>query len=250
MKKLWVLLLMALFLTGCGGDRQGTGETAQPTTNGAQAVPETTLQAPATAVSGPETTRESTASTTGEPREDTAPSGRTSEPQYGYTYGQASGSHVVEGTGRLSKSEPVDVQLDGVPTWIVGVPLRDDTAWIATLEDGGVQAFRLNDEGETESVPISPDRFAPGQPPLVEVQDGSLELVTSRNEAASKLTHPVPVSPDGGKEQLGVEAGGPVFEEVSESDSVGIGENRDHGTAGHPIRAGCGWYSGLSLRAH
>ena len=130
----------------------------------------------------------------------------------------------MKGTGRLPESEPVDVQLGGMPTWVVGVPLGDDTAWVTTLEDGRVQAFRLNSSGETEPVPISPERLAPGQPPLVEVRDNSLELVTSRNSAASETTHPVPVSPNGENDLIGVEANGRVFREFRQTDAAGTGE--------------------------
>ncbi|MGB3633818.1 MAG: hypothetical protein WA982_07245, partial [Rubrobacteraceae bacterium] len=223
MKNLWQILLLTLLLTGCGGAQQDTGKTSPPSTPEAQAVPETTIQTPATTISTPETNREAPDSTMGESREDNARPGQRPEPQYGYTYGAASGNHAVEGTGRLPESEPVDVRLDGVPTWVVGVTLGDNTAWVVALDDGRVQAFRLNGSGPAEPISISKDQLAPGQPPLVKSEGGSLELVTSRNAAASELTHPVPVSPDGGKEQLGVGADTQVFEEISKSDSVGIG---------------------------
>lgn len=230
LKRLLPVLLLTLFLTSCGGDPQDTGQASRPSTNESQATSETTVQAPATTVSEPETIREPTSSTKGETRESTARSGRRSGqrigPQYGYTYGQESGNHVVEGTGALPESQPVNVQLDGVPTWVVGVPLEEDTAWIVALEDGRVQAFRLNDSGGTEPMPISPERLAPGQPPLVRAQDGSLELVTSSYSPASNLTHPVPLSPDRGRKLLGLGAEGQVFEENTALGSTGMDETR------------------------
>lgn len=207
MKKVWPILLFVLLMAGCGESSEQPGKTGSPQ------KPETT--AVSAAQPDPKTTQKRSATTVSEGK---------LTPTYGYTYGQASGNHVVEGTGRLPESEPVDVQLDGVPVWVAGVPLEDDTAWVAILEDGSVEAFRLDESGQAKSMPISPNRLAPGQPPLVEARGDSLKLVTSRYEAASELTHPVPVSPDGGKGQIGVEAGGSVFEEVSESDSVGIEE--------------------------
>ena len=227
LKGLWPVLLFVLLLTGCGG--QDTGETAQPATDAPRATREAENQPRATTVSGPEspeTTRQATTptATTGQTRQS---GGRVADQrtdtQYGYTYGQPSGNRVVEGAGNLPESEPVDVQLDGVPTWVVGVPLGNDTAWVATLEDGRVQAFRLDGSGEAAPVGITPDELSPGQPPLVRAQGDSLKLITSGYSPASDLTHPVPVSPDGRK-LLGVGAGGRVFEEVSEFDSTGIGE--------------------------
>jgi hypothetical protein len=159
----------------------------------------------------------------GETREDTAQTEQQPEPQYGYTYGQASGNRVVEGSGRLPESEPVDVQLDGVPTWVVGVPLGANTAWVVTLEDGRVQAFRLGGSGKVEPVPISPDRLAPGQPPLARVQDDSLELVTSENPQASNLTHPVPLSLEENRGLLGVEQDGTAFlERAGSTQALGV----------------------------
>ena len=138
-------------------------------------------------------------------------------PAYGYTYGQASGNRVVEGAGDLPNSKPIDVQLGGVPVWVVGVPLEDGTAWVATLEDGRVQAFRLNDSGGAREVLVSPDRLTPGQPPLVKVSDGSLELVTSDDPQASSLTHPAPISASGSDGLIGVQANQGVFLERGDS---------------------------------
>ena len=225
LKKLWPILLLVLLLTGCGEGRQ-TADTSQQNTSQQSTTDRPTAETttrPQSAPSAPGTTSGTSATTENEPGGTTAAQ-RPARPQYGYTYGQASGNKVVEGTGKLPESEPVDVPLDGVPTWVVGVPLEEDTAWVVALEDGTVQAFRLDGSGETSPVEVSPGRLAPGQPPLVRVRDGSLELVTSRSAAASGLTHPTPVSPDRVEEQLGVAADGQVFEEVSESDSVGIRE--------------------------
>lgn len=130
---------------------------------------------------------------------------------------------MVEGTGSLPDSRPVDVQLDGVPVWVVGVPLEDDTAWVATLEDGRVQAFRLDESGQASPVPIFPNRLAPGEPPLVKAHEGKLSLVTTGNPQASRQTHPVPVTP-GSKNLVGIEQDGRVSVERTEGDDVSAKE--------------------------
>lgn len=192
------ILVLLLFLAGCG-------ETSGPSN-----TPETAGHTgPATTKAAQTTDRSRTTPPGDEAKERPAVGGTTvsedgSSPAYGYTYGQASGNRVVEGTGDLPDSKPVDVRLDGVPTWVAGVPLGDDTAWVVTLEDGRAQAFRLKESGEVGPVGVSPDRLAPGQPPLARARDGALELVTTRSPRASDLTHPVPVSPEGDEGLLGV----------------------------------------------
>ncbi|MDP8939449.1 MAG: hypothetical protein M3N10_04000 [Actinomycetota bacterium] len=222
-KKLWPVLLLVLLLTSCGESQRNAAETSPPTTE-AHAASETTGQPRSTPVSRPETAGETagetTAPTTGEQREDTARSEGRTEPRYGYTYGQASGNRVVEGTGGLPGSEPVDVRLDGVPTWVVGVPLGDDTAWVVTLGDGRVQAFRLDESGEHSPVSITPDELPPGQPPLVKSEGGGLELVTAQTMEASDLTHPVPVSLDSNEALISTTRTGQILMESSGRDAA------------------------------
>ncbi|MDQ3942929.1 MAG: hypothetical protein M3254_07475, partial [Actinomycetota bacterium] len=134
-------------------------------------------------------------------------------PSYSYTYGQASGNRATEGTGSLPDSSPVDVELDGEPTWVVGVPIEEDPAWVVALEDGRVEAFRLDEEGSARPLPVSPGRLAAGQPLAVAAEGEGLRLLTSSSEGASALTHPVPLSPDGGKGLLVVAEDGNLFAE-------------------------------------
>lgn len=129
--------------------------------------------------------------TSSAPREEPPPA-----PEYGYTYTSAAGDRAVEGTANLPASEPVDVELSGVPAWVAGVPTEDGTVWVAVLEDGTAEAFRVGASGEPEPARIEPDRLPPGAPPLLRSRDGKLELVEARDEA-SDLTHPVPLDPAG-----------------------------------------------------
>jgi hypothetical protein len=85
---------------------------------------------------------------------------------YGYTYGQPSGNRFAEGEGDLPDSRPVDEELGGESVWVVGVPLEGGTtAWVAALADGQIEAFRLDEAGEVERRPITPERLSPGTPP-------------------------------------------------------------------------------------
>ncbi|HET7478168.1 MAG TPA: hypothetical protein VFJ72_01500 [Rubrobacteraceae bacterium] len=132
---------------------------------------------------------------------------------YGYTYGQASGNRVVEGRGRLPEAKPIDVSLGGTPTWVVGVPLEDDTAWVVAYGDGRVDTFRLDGEsGKVEPWLTSPDKLPPGAPPAVAVQGERLDLITAPGKRSSSLTHPI----RGEAGLLGITAGGKLFTEPGE----------------------------------
>ncbi|CAN5680492.1 hypothetical protein BH24ACT20_BH24ACT20_12510 [soil metagenome] len=180
--------MLILLLAGCGESSERPGTTTSE--QGARTEPPSTTQPG----SGGTQERTTAGATTGTAPPAPTVAGSESAPAYGYTYGPATGNRVVDGTGNLPDSSPIDVQLDGVPVWVAGVPLGDDTAWIVTLEDGRVQAFRLDGSGAAEPISISSDELQPGQPPLVKAREGSLELVTSQTAETSRLTHPVPIS--------------------------------------------------------
>ncbi len=103
--------------------------------------------------------------------------------------------------------------MDGEPAWVVGVPIEETIAWVVALEDGRVEAFRLDEEGSVQPLPVSPGRLAAGQPPAVAVEGKGLRLLTSSGEGASTLTHPVPLSPDRGEGLLVVAEDGNLFVE-------------------------------------
>ena len=145
------------------------------------------------------------------PRQEEAASTRSS---YGYTYGQPSGNRMADGWGNLPEASPVEVQLGGEPVWVVGVPVEDDTAWVVTLEDGRVEAFRL--DGGTGSIrpwPVSPDRLPAGQPPAIVTEEESLRLLASSGEEASTMTHPILLSLDEEESLLVLAEDGALFAE-------------------------------------
>lgn len=161
---------------------------------GSETVEEETREGPGSA--GGETTlgaEGAEASEDAEGRTTAAPAA--SLPSYGYTYGMPSGNRVVEGSGDLPGSEPVDVGLSGEPAWVVGAPMEGDTAWVVALADGRIEAFRLDAKsGSVRPWPVSPDRLPAGSPPALAVEGEELRLVVSSDGGASTLTHPVRVS--------------------------------------------------------
>lgn len=91
---------------------------------------------------------------------------------------------------------PVDIRLDGVPAWVVGVPVDGGgTIWAAALTDGRIQAFLVMAGGITP-ISLGVDQLPPGMPPLVVAHKGVPALVTVRAEDASPLTHPIILGED------------------------------------------------------
>lgn len=142
------------------------------------------------------------------PREPAAGSSITESqsPDYGYTYTSESGDRLAEGVADLPEAEVVEAELGGTPRWVAGVSTPEGTAWVAVLEDGRAEAFRLSPEG-LEPAELSPNRLPPGAPPLLVARGGWLGLVVAEDEsgedgAASRLTHPVPLSSSGPPEGL------------------------------------------------
>lgn len=107
----------------------------------------------------------------------------------GYTHLSPDGNRVVAGTGGLPDVAPIDISLDGVPVWLVTAPFGEGSIWVAVLDDGRVQAFRVS-QGEAVEIAISPDVLPSGAPPLLVVENGAPRLVAPPDDA-STLTHPV-----------------------------------------------------------
>lgn len=111
---------------------------------------------------------------------------------YGYTYGQATGNRIERGKGNIPDAKPVEVKLSGVPEWVVGTPLQQDTAWIVAYDDGRVETFRLSSgSGRVEPWLTAPDRLPSGAPPALAVDGEQIELLTAPDGGGSPLTHPV-----------------------------------------------------------
>jgi hypothetical protein len=212
-----VSLLSLALLAGCAQQPQE----AETTGKGA---PEPTARTKVrTAGGSPGSTREATAdrmegtdeapASTGDGEERVSrPSAADQNTAYGYTYGRPTGNRSVGGAARLPGSDPVDVRLSGVPDWVVGAPVGDDTVWTVALRDGRIEAFRL--DGGTrrvESWSVSPDRLPPEYPPAVAVEGENLRLLVSTGRDASDSTHPTPISASKDKGSLVVAQDGRLF---------------------------------------
>jgi hypothetical protein len=107
---------------------------------------------------------------------------------YGFTFQRASGNRYVEGRGRASTVDPVDVRTPAAVRWLVAAPDRqsDTVVFAAVLVDGRVRAHRL-DGCAVE--PIEPFPSYGEGPPLLVVDEGHSRLA----RAGSVFSHPTPI---------------------------------------------------------
>ncbi len=113
-----------------------------------------------------------------------------SSTQVGLTYQSLDGNRYLAGRGALPGARVVDVSLHKPIEWIVGVPVGNDSLWVAVLNDGSVRALSLQ-AGSARSIPnFEPSRLA-GPPVLI--RQGRQVAVTAPAEDGSPLSHAVPL---------------------------------------------------------
>jgi hypothetical protein len=114
----------------------------------------------------------------------------------GSTHLRPDGNRLVDGRGSLPHTDPVDVEFEATPEWVVGVPWEDGVR-LAVVTAGGARVLSVVD-GEVSAV--GRDLDAPPGPPLLV---GASEPAFAP-AIGSPLTHAVPttggwasVTPDG-----------------------------------------------------
>ena len=100
------------------------------------------------------------------------------------------------GTGFIQQITTKDINLGDTPTWVTGTSTPDGDVWVVALADGRVYGYQVPVGGQPFFVEIPGDRLAPGQPPVLAVQDGSVRLATT---PANASPNSVPVYLAGGR---------------------------------------------------
>ena len=118
------------------------------------------------------------------------------QPHYGFTYQRPDGNRYVEGQGNLPDAQVLDIELSGTPQWLVAASAGSGSIWVAVFQDGQTQAFRVECEKAVE-IGVAPSILPPGAPPLLAVAGGEAFLIAPPSDAASPLTHPVPLGNSG-----------------------------------------------------
>ncbi|PSP65947.1 hypothetical protein BRC79_07790 [Halobacteriales archaeon QH_8_67_27] len=174
----------------------------------------------------------------------TATGGHTVSPRVddglvGYTHVRASGNRVLGGNGGLSGDEPVTVETDGRPTWLVVVPTDPGSDWLVATADGVVERFAVSDGAVTERRRVG--ELPGGTPPVGRREAARIDLLDPL-EDASTYSHPVPVGDAG---QLFVDAdGGLVLVDGDDRQRAAVDALPD----ARPVAVGPGRYALLGGR--
>ncbi|HIN25189.1 MAG TPA: hypothetical protein EYM73_12530 [Dehalococcoidia bacterium] len=90
----------------------------------------------------------------------------------------------------------MDIELSGVPLWLVAAPFGAGSVWAVALEDGTTQAF-LVQSGRAVAMDITSASLPAGAPAALAVAGDEAYLLAAPLGGASELTHPVPLGGPG-----------------------------------------------------
>jgi hypothetical protein len=108
------------------------------------------------------------------------------------TQNNLSGNHVIDGSIDLVNAVELDIPIDGKPMWLVSAHFNGNVVFVAIMDDGRVQAFKLSGQ-VYESFDISPSQLPAGMPPTLIVADDNIQLLAPPDDA-SILTYPILVN--------------------------------------------------------
>ncbi len=111
--------------------------------------------------------------------------------EVGLTYQGRDGNRYLAGRGPLPRARVVDVALDKPIEWIVGVPVGNDSLWVAVLNDGAVRAISLQ-AGAARIIPNFEPARLDGPPVLI--RQGRQVAVPAPSDDGSPLSHAVPLA--------------------------------------------------------
>jgi len=99
-------------------------------------------------------------------------------------------------TGAIPGAVTLDIELSGVPLWLVAAPFGAGSVWAVALEDGTTQAF-LVQSGRAVAMDITSASLPAGAPAALAVAGDEAYLLAAPLGGASELTHPVPLGGPG-----------------------------------------------------
>lgn len=98
--------------------------------------------------------------------------------------------------GAIPGGVTLDIELSGVPLWLVAAPFGAGSVWAVALEDGTTQAF-LVQSGRAVAMDITSASLPAGAPAALAVAGDEAYLLAAPLGGASELTHPVPLGGPG-----------------------------------------------------
>ena len=88
------------------------------------------------------------------------------------------------GTGFIQQITTKDINLGDIPTWVTGTSTPAGDIWVVAMADGTVYGYQIPIGGQPAPIEVSGGRLAPGQPPVLAVQGGSVRLATTPANAS------------------------------------------------------------------
>ena len=144
----------------------------------------------------PSVTSPSTYTRSDLPEEASSPQLKSNLTYTAYTYQKPDGNRLVDGKGIIPEIEPIEIQLDDEPRWLLAVPSGKGSLWAAVLRNGYVQAFHVMGNTVTE-MPITPSNTSIDAPPVLCTTSHQYQLIVSPSKQASDLAPPAILSQDG-----------------------------------------------------
>lgn len=108
---------------------------------------------------------------------------------YAYTHLQPDGNRTLQGRGNLPGAEPVDIEFEGRPAWLLAQAAETGSFWTVVRRDNTAATYRVADGGAerlTDHGPVA-------SPPVGYQRDGTVRLLDAPREVGEH-THPVPIS--------------------------------------------------------
>lgn len=132
------------------------------------------------------------------------PARTTASPQpLGLTHLRPDGNRLLNGQGNLPDSTVVDIDLGGIPLWLVAAAESDGGVWVVALEDGRIQSYR-SQGGHVSAISMSPEQLPAGMPPVLVVSETGARLLDPPEDAS---IHSAPL-PLGGERVVYVDMDG------------------------------------------
>ncbi len=148
-----------------------------------------------------------------------------------YTHLAADGNRYVPGWGDISNSSPIDIPLDFVPDWVLGIQNNNDgerhDIWIATSDQGQQQVVIVDEDGAvTMGMDVEP--LQPGVPPALFYENGyqvSLAGADLDRNAQDSSVPSHPVLNESNTQTAFIDADGNVVVQRTDGESASIDVN-------------------------
>lgn len=124
-------------------------------------------------------------------------------PIVNYTFPSNNGNKITSLKGDLSSADFIDIKLEGKPLWVVSGSIGRASFWAIVLDDGSIQAYKLEPKDDLKGSEELKDRFSVKEitenipsfdspaPPVILTTDNDFRILDNIFYNDNFLTHPV-----------------------------------------------------------